>query len=111
MMRWVTFESIDIDAILRSASYAPTRSSNVRRGKTRNASRFGAAMASAGLDRRLVALRERLIAFGIGSHPALGRRPGERAADLRRRAERQRALRDLGLGRHERACRHHGART
>src|SRR5206468_3328086 len=63
------------------------RSSRVRRGKTRNASRFGAAI-SAGLDGGLVALRERLIALGVGTHPALGRRAGERAAHLRRRAER-----------------------
>src|SRR5881296_2077852 len=82
------------------------RSSRVRRGKTRNASRFGAAI-SAGLDGGLVALRERLIALGVGTHPALGRRAGERAAHLRRRAERERSLGDFRFGRHERAGRHH----
>src|SRR5439155_1373734 len=82
------------------------KSSRVRRGKTRNASRFGAAI-SAGLDGGLVALRERLIALGVGTHPALGRRAGERAAHLRRRAERERSLGDFRFGRHERAGRHH----
>src|SRR5881397_4015187 len=82
------------------------KSSRVRRGKTRNASRFGAAI-SAGLDGGLVALREHLIALGVGTHPALGRRAGERAAHLRRRAERERSLGDFRFGRHERAGRHH----
>src|SRR5215468_6269518 len=67
-------------------------------------------MTSAGLDGGLVALRERLVAFGIGAHPALGRCAGEWTAHLRRRAQRERSLGDFGLGRHERARRHHRPR-
>src|SRR5437867_1091548 len=54
------------------------KSSIVRRGKTRNAMRFGG-MASAGLDRGLVALGQRLIAFRVRAYPALGRRARERS--------------------------------
>src|SRR5262249_9434062 len=87
------------------------RSRRVRRGKTRNAIRLGAAMTSAGLDRGLVALRERLVAFGVRAHPALGRCAGEWTAHLRRRAQRERSLGDLGLRRHEGARRHHRPRA
>src|SRR5258706_290480 len=73
--------------------------------------RFGAAMASAGLDRGLVALRERLVAFGVGAHPSLRRGAGERTAHLGRRAEREGALGDLGLGCYERARGDHRARA
>src|SRR5438093_11922501 len=66
-------------------------------------------MASAGLDRGFVTLRECLVAFGVGAHPALRRRARERTAHLRRRAQGERALGDLGLGRHERSRCHHRA--
>ncbi|PYN79152.1 MAG: hypothetical protein DMD96_18625 [Candidatus Rokuibacteriota bacterium] len=54
-------------------------------------------------------LRECLVAFGVGAHPALRRRARERTAHLRRRAQGERALGDLGLGRHERSRCHHRA--
>src|SRR3989442_1460363 len=97
---------MDIVAIRRRASYPPTKSRNVRRGKTRNAIRFGP-IASGGLDRRPVALSERLVRLGIDPHPVFRRRAGERAADLRRCAQREHPVRDLRLGRHERARGHH----
>src|SRR2546428_691277 len=87
MIRGVTVVSMDIVAIRRRASYPPTKSRNVRRGKTRNAIRFGP-IASAGLDRHPVALSERLVRFGVDAHPELRRGAGERAADLRRSAQR-----------------------
>src|SRR5882724_7473690 len=84
------------------------KSSIVRRGKTRNAMRFGG-MASAGLDRGFVALGQRLIAFRVRAHPALGRRARERSADLGRRAEGEHAFGNLRLGRHQGTGGHHGA--
>src|SRR5437773_1851293 len=101
---------MDIVAIRRRASYPPTKSRNVRRGKTRNAIRFGP-IASAGLDRHPVALSERLVRFGVDAHPELRRCAGERAADLRRCAQREHPVRDLGLGRHERARGYHRSGT
>src|SRR5216117_3101306 len=84
------------------------KSSIVRRGKTRNAMRFGG-MASAGLDRGLVALGQRLIAFRVRAYPALGRRARERSANLGRRAEGEHAFGNLRLGRHQGTGGHHGA--
>src|SRR5438309_6550008 len=101
---------MDSVAIRRRASYPPTKSRNVRRGKTRNAIRFGP-IASAGLDRHPVALSERLVRFGIDAHPELRGCAGERAADLRRCAQREHPVRDLGLGRHERARGYHRSGT
>src|SRR2546425_1535255 len=101
---------MDIVAIRRRASYPPTKSRNVRRGKTRNAIRFGP-IASAGLDRHPVALSERLVRFGVDAHPELRGCAGERAADPRRCAQREHPVRDLGLGRHERARGYHRSGT
>src|SRR5437667_243737 len=101
---------MDIVAIRRRAPYPPTKSMTVRRGKTRNAFRFGP-IASAGLDRHPVALSERLVRFGVDAHPELRRCAGERAADLCRCAQREHPVRDLGLGRHERARGYHCSGT
>src|SRR5262245_17641391 len=84
------------------------KSSNVRRGKTRNAMRFGG-MTSAGLDRGFVALGQRLVAFGVRAHPALGWRAGERPADLGGRAESEHTFRNFRLGCDEGAGGYHGA--
>src|SRR5262245_42014089 len=84
------------------------KSSSVRRGKTRNAMRLRG-MTSAGLDRGFVALGQRLVAFGVRAHPALGRRAGERPADLGGRAEGEHAFRNLRLGCDEGAGGDHGA--
>src|SRR5437867_3751203 len=64
-------------------------------------------MTSTRLDRGLVALGERLVALGVRAHPALGRCAGEWPAHLRGRAQRQRAVGNLGLGRHQGTRGHH----
>src|SRR5260370_26169923 len=96
MMRWLTPGSTDIVATRRRASYAPTKSRNVSRGKTRNAIRLTAIAASGRLDRGLVALGEGLVALGVRVHPGPARLPADRPATFARRAERGRPAGDLG---------------
>src|SRR6058998_2592802 len=67
-------------------------------------------MASAGLDGRLVAPGERLVRLGVDAHPVLGRRAGQGPANLRRRAQREHPVGNLGLWCHERSRSHHRSR-